>query len=51
MILVSTLEYFPFKPTGTEYNNPGVKQINIENQDQYFLPHQSILLKIIPISD
>ena len=37
-------DLFPFKPiTGTEYNNPGVIQINIENQDQYFLPHQSYL--------
>ena len=37
-------ELFPFKPiTGTEYNTPGVIQINIENQDQYFLPHESYL--------
>ena len=37
-------ELFPFKPiTGTEYNVPGVIQINIENQDQYFLPHESYL--------
>ena len=37
-------ELFPFKPiTGTEYNSPGVIQINIENQDQYFLPHESYL--------
>ena len=37
-------DLFPFKPiTGTEYNNPGVIQINIENQDQYFLPHESFL--------
>ena len=29
-------EFFPFKPiTGTDYNSPGVIQINIENQDQY----------------
>ena len=37
-------EFFPFKPiTGTDYNSPGVIQINIENQDQYFLPHESFL--------
>ena len=37
-------ELFPFKPiTGTDYNSPGVIQINIENQDQYFLPHESYL--------
>ena len=29
-------ELFPFKPiTGTDYNSPGVIQINIENQDQW----------------
>ena len=37
-------EYFPFNPiTGTEYNNAGVIQINIENQAEYFLPHKSWL--------
>ena len=30
-------DYFPFNPiTGTEFNNPGVIQLNIENQDEYF---------------
>ena len=39
---IYSLDYFPFLPiTGTQYNNPGVIQINIENQDEYFLPHKS----------
>ena len=39
---IYSLDYFPFLPiTGTQYNNPGVIQINIENQDKYFLPHKS----------
>ena len=39
---IYALDYFPFLPiTGTQYNNPGVIQINIENQDEYFLPHKS----------
>ena len=41
---IYSLEYFPFNPiTGTAYNTPGVIQINIENQDEYFLPHLSWL--------
>ena len=39
---IYALDYFPFLPiTGTQYNNPGVIQINIENQDEYFL-HQEL---------
>ena len=35
---------FPFNPiTGTQYNNAGIIQINIENQAEYFLPSQSWL--------
>ena len=35
---------FPFNPiTGTQYNNAGIVQINIENQAEYFLPSQSWL--------
>lgn len=41
---IYSLEYFPFNPiTGTTYNNPGVIQVNIENQDEYFLPSKSWL--------
>ena len=37
-------DYFPFNPiTGTEFNNPGVIQLNIENQDEYFRPSKSWL--------
>ena len=35
---------FPFNPiTGTQYNNAGIIQINIENQAEYLLPSQSWL--------
>ena len=31
---IYSADYFPFNPiTGTEFNNPGVIQLNIENQD------------------
>ena len=41
---ISSLDYFPFNPiAGTDYNNPGIIQINIENQDEYFLPSKSWL--------
>lgn len=37
-------QFFPFNPiTGTEYNQAGIIQINIENQAEYFLPHKSWL--------
>ena len=37
-------QYFPFNPiTGTEYNQAGLIQINIESQSEYFLPHKSWL--------
>ena len=37
-------DFFPFNPiTGTEFNNPGVIQLNIENQDEYFRPSKSWL--------
>ena len=37
-------DYFPFNPiTGTDFNSPGVIQLNIENQDEYFLPSKSWL--------
>ena len=37
-------QFFPFNPiTGTEYNQAGVIQINIESQAEYFLPHKSWL--------
>ena len=36
------LDYFPFNPIqGTQYNTPGIIQIDIQNQDEYFLPHKS----------
>ena len=38
------LDYFPFNPIqGTQYNTPGIIQIDIQNQDEYFLPHKSWL--------
>ena len=41
---IYSLDYFPFNPiAGTDYNNPGIIQINIENQDEYFLPSKSWL--------
>ena len=37
-------QFFPFNPiTGTEYNQAGLIQINIESQSDYFLPHKSWL--------
>ena len=37
-------QLFPFNPiTGTQYNNAGIVQINIENQADYLLPSQSWL--------
>ena len=41
---ISGIEYFPFNPiTGTQYNNPGVIQINIENTNDVFFPRRSWL--------
>ena len=41
---IFSCEDFPFNPiSGTQYNAAGVIQINIENQAEYFLPHQSWL--------
>ncbi len=41
---IQSFEYFPFNPiTGTQYNNPGIIQINIENQAEYFYPRRSWL--------
>ena len=37
-------QFFPFNPiTGTEYNQAGLIQINIESQSEYFLSHKSWL--------
>ena len=41
---ISSQQSFPFNPiNGTQYDNAGVVQINIENQAEYFLPSQSWL--------
>ena len=41
---IYALDYFPFNPIqGTQYNTPGIIQIDIQNQDEYFLPHKSWL--------
>ena len=41
---IYSLDYFPFNPIqGTQYNTPGIIQIDIQNQDEYFLPHKSWL--------
>ena len=41
---IFSLEDFPFNPiTGTQCNDAGIIQINIENQAEYFLPSQSWL--------
>ena len=41
---IFSLEEFPSNPiTGTQYNDAGIIQINIENQAEYFLPSQSWL--------
>ena len=39
---ITSQQSFPFNPiNGTQYNNAGIVQINIENQAEYFLPSQS----------
>ena len=41
---ITSQQSFPFNPiNGTQYNNAGIVQINIENQAEYFLPSQSWL--------
>ena len=41
---ITSQQLFPFNPiNGTQYNNAGIVQINIENQAEYFLPSQSWL--------
>ena len=41
---ITSQQPFPFNAiTGTQYNNAGIIQINIENQAEYFLPSQSWL--------
>ena len=41
---VYSVDYFPFNPIqGTQYNSPGIIQIDILNQDEYYLPHLSWL--------
>ena len=41
---ITSQKSFPFNPiNGTQYNNAGIVQINIENQAEYFLPSQSWL--------
>ena len=41
---IYALDYFPFNPIqGTQNNTPGIIQIDIQNQDEYFLPHKSWL--------
>ena len=41
---ISSQQTFPFNPIdGTQYNNAGIVQINIENQAEYFLLSQSWL--------
>ena len=41
---IESQQSFPFNPiAGTQFNNAGIIQINIENQAEYFLPSQSWL--------
>ena len=41
---ITSQQLFPFNPiNGTQYDNAGIVQINIENQAEYFLPSQSWL--------
>ena len=41
---IKSLEAFPFLPiTGTQYNTPSIIRIDIENQDEFFYPHDSWL--------
>jgi hypothetical protein len=41
---IKSLEPFPFLPiTGTQYNTPSIIRIDIENQDEFFYPHDSWL--------
>ena len=41
---IKSIEPFPYLPiTGTQYNTPSIIRIDIESQDEYFLPHLSWL--------
>ena len=41
---IKSIEAFPFLPiTGTQYNTPTLIRIDIENQDEFFYPHDSWL--------
>ena len=41
---IKNIEAFPFLPiTGTQYNTPAIIRIDIENQDEFFCPHDSWL--------
>ena len=41
---IKSVEAFPFLPiTGTQYNTPTLIRIDIENQDEFFYPHDSWL--------
>ena len=41
---IKSMEAFPFLPiTGTQYNTPAIIRIDIENQDEFFYPHDSWL--------